>query len=227
MLSYLRQYEGSPSFYALKGGNDKLPQAFAKELKDDIFFNFPVRKVEQLSGECILHAGNLTFHAQKVIFAIPLHAMKKIEVLPPLSEAKQDAINNTSYTACARISIIAPSSIFAQQPRGGVFLWTDSLGWFREQTAFQENPEGKTVFNISVVGNRARKFFAMPAEEWQKMVDEAMSRSSNWDSNRSKIPHPLLARRGIFLFQSGKMEAACCFTSTGKTAPFCRRTHKR
>ncbi len=205
VLLFSRQYESSTSFYAIKGGNDKLSQAFAERLKDNLHFNSPVRKVEQLKEGCILYTGNLTIHAQKVIFTIPLHRMKKIEILPPLSETKQEAINNTPYTSCTRISIIAPPSILANQPRGGVFLWSDTLGWFRDQTVFQENPQGKTVFNISVVGDQARKLFAMPAEEWQKMIDEAMSRLvSNWDPSKAQYHIHSWQKGGYSYFKVGK-----------------------
>ncbi len=205
VLTFLRQYKGSTAFHAIKGGNDKIAEAFAKQLKDNLYFNSPVKKVEHLQEECILHAGDLTLHAQKVIFTVPLHAMRKIEILPPLSEIKQEAINNTPYTSCARISIIAPAGILANEPRGGVFLWSDALGWFREQTAFQENPERKTVFNISVVGDQARKLCGMPTEEWQEMINAALFRlSSNWDPSKAEYHLHTWQDGGYSYFKAGK-----------------------
>ena len=116
-----------------------------------------------------------------MIFAIPLSEMKKIEISPSLSLEKQEAIQNTPYTFCARISIIAPPAIFGIPPRAGVFLFSDCLGWFREQTLFQIDPHKKTVLNISVVGHQAEKL-SSSVQEWKKSIDEALSKLyPNWD----------------------------------------------
>lgn len=187
ILTFLRQYDDSNAFYALKGGNDQLPQAFAEELKENILFNYRVQKIEELKEKCILQGETFTIEAQRVIFAIPLPAMEKIEITPTLSESKQEALYNIPYTSCARISIIAPPAILDPLPRAGVFLFSDSLGWFREQTAFQIDPHQKTVLNVSVVGDQARKLSALPVEEWRKSIDDVLSQlSPNWNPEQAE-----------------------------------------
>lgn len=177
-LSYLKQYDTSTFFYAMRGGNDQLPQALAKSLSEDILYNCRVQKVEQLKERCLITTNTASIECKKVIFAVPLHALQKIEIHPPLSEEKRSAIKDTPYTSCTRISMIAPPKILSEQPRGGVFLLTDDAGWFRDQTAFQEDPEKKTVFNVSLVGDRARKF--RPLE-----VNRTMSKiAPTWDPSK-------------------------------------------
>lgn len=185
-LAFLKQYEGSTSFYAIKGGNDQLPQALAKQLKKNILFNYRVQKIEQLKGKCILTGKTFTIEAKRIILAIPLSEIKKIEMSPSLSREKQLAIQRVPYTVCARLSIIAPSAIFGVPPRAGVFLFSDRLGWFREQTLFQRDPYKKTVLNVSVVGHQAKKA-SSSVQKWKRAIDEALSKLyPNWDPKRAE-----------------------------------------
>ncbi|MBS4168979.1 NAD(P)/FAD-dependent oxidoreductase [Parachlamydia sp. AcF125] len=205
VLTFLKQYDDSTSFYAIKGGNDQLPQAFANQLKENIIFNHRVQKIEQLKEKCILKGETFTIEAKRVIFAIPLSEMKKIEINPSLSLEKQSAIQNIAYTLCARISIIAPSAIFGVPPRAGVFLFSDSLGWFREQTLFQIDPYKKTVLNISVVGHQAEKL-SLSESGWKKSVDEALSKLyPNWDPEKAEY-HTHVWKEGYSYFSATMSE---------------------
>lgn len=182
VLAFVRQYEHSKSFYAIKGGNDQLPEALAKQIRKSILFNHCVQKIEQLKDKCILKGETFTIEAKRVIFTIPLSAMRAIEISPSLSLEKQQAIQNVCYTACARISVVAPPTILNVPPRGGVFLYTDRLGWFRDQTLFQVDPNLKTILNVSVVGFQAEKL-SSSVEEWKNDVNTALSKLyPKWDS---------------------------------------------
>lgn len=189
-LAFLKQYDHSTNFYAIKGGNDQLPQAFAKRLNENILFNHRVQKIEQLKDECILKGETFTIKAKRVIIAIPLPEMLKIKITPSFSLEKQEAIQNIPYTLCARMSIIAPPAIFGVPPRAGVFLFSDNLGWFREQTLFQTDPHKKTVLNISVVGDQAEKL-STSLEEWKKSINDTLSKLyPNWDPKLAEYyPH--------------------------------------
>jgi monoamine oxidase len=205
VLAFLKQYDHSTSFYAIKGGNDQLPQAFAKQLKENILFNHRVQKIEQLKEKCILKGETFTIEAKRVIFAIPLSEMKKIEISPSLSLEKQEAIQNIPYTLCARVSIIAPPAIFGVPPRAGVFLFSDCLGWFREQTLFQIDPHKKTVLNISVVGHQAEKL-SSSVEEWKKSIDDALSKLyPNWDPKQAEY-YTHVWREGYSYFSTNMNE---------------------
>jgi monoamine oxidase len=204
-LTFLKQYDDSTSFYAIQGGNDQLPQAFATQLKENIFFNHRVQKIEQLKEKCILKGETFTIEAKRVIFAIPLSEMNKIEISPSLSLEKQLAIQNIPYTLCARISIIAPSAIFDVPPRAGVFLFSDCLGWFREQTLFQIDPHKKTVLNISVVGHQAEKL-SLSKPEWKKSIDEALSKLyPKWDPEKAEY-HTHVWKEGYSYFSANMNE---------------------
>lgn len=203
-LAYLKQYDHSTAFYAIKGGNDKLPQAFAKELKGNILLNARLQKIEQLREKCLLKGDSFEIEAKRVIICIPLSEMTKIEFSPSLLLRKQEAIKKISYTFCARMSIIAPLAIFGTSPRGGVFLFSDHLGWFREQTAFQNDPQ-KTVFNVSVVGDQAEKLSSC-SEDWKKSIDDALTKLfPNWDPQAAEY-HVHVWKEGYSCFSSNMDE---------------------
>lgn len=203
-LAYLKQYDHSTAFYAMEGGNDKLPQAFAKELKGNILLNYRVQKIEQLREKCLLKGDDFEIEAKRVIISIPASGIKKIEISPSFSIRKQKAIQSIPYTVCAQVSIIAPPAIFGTSPRGGVFLFSDRLGWFREQTAFQIDPLKKTVLNVSVVGDQAEKLSAS-SEEWKKSINEALSKLfPNWDPQAAEY-HVNVWKEGYSYF-STKMD---------------------
>lgn len=181
MLVYLKQYDDSTQYNAFEGGNDQLPNALAQNLKSEIIYNSQVKKVEKLTHSCLIHWKGQTVEAKNVIFAVPIPALQTIEISPPLSLKKREAMQSVSYTSCTRMSIVAPPGVFGK-PRGGGFITSDE-GWFREQTAFQKNPQKSTVLNISIVGKKARE---ISHQQWQNKINQILKKeSSSWDPSRA------------------------------------------
>lgn len=205
-LSFWHQYDDCSEFYAIKGGNDQLPLAIADQLmNENIMLNCRVQKIEQLAGKCLIYTPKAVIEAKKAIMAVPLHAMGKIIVEPPLSLSKQEAMQSIRYTACGRISIIAPSAILGEAPRGGIFLISDRFGWFREQSAFQIDPQKNVVLNASVVAEQARELSALSKEQWQKLVDEVLLRLyQKWDSQQAEYYTHFWPEGGYSSFPPGK-----------------------
>ncbi len=173
---FMAQYTGATTFNTIQGGNDLLPQAFAKGLTSQICLNSPIAKIEQLSSFYRLTSTTQTVFAQKVILALPLAGLQQIEFDPPLPNDKQQAILKVPYTSCSRISVVAPPNLFGQI-RGGVFAITDHpAGWFREQTLFQANPQQNTVFDISFVGEEARYMDALSDDDRQEEMLEGLNK---------------------------------------------------
>ncbi len=182
-LSFMKQYDNSTSFYALQGGNDQLPQAFAKPMKKDIFFDCRVNKVEQLHDTCLVTGSTCTIETKRVIFAIPLSELSKIDISPALSIQKQQAIAEVFYTPCARLSIVGLPNILSNIPQAGVFLFSDQLGWVRDQSAFQYNVGKKTVINASVTADKAYSL-ASCNQQWKKDLNDLLYRTyDHWSAD--------------------------------------------
>lgn len=161
-LQYFRQYLESRQFYAVKGGNDQIPQAIARELDKKVCCQFQITRIERCATGWLMQGAQAVF-AEQIIFAIPVPAMKQIVIHPPLSERKQQALAQVRFTPCSRISVTAPPGILGEA-RGGVFA--SSNGWFRDQTAFQRSPH--TVFNQSFVGKEAQRINQMEQQELRR-----------------------------------------------------------
>jgi monoamine oxidase len=93
--------------YRIRGGSDLLPRAFAARLADKIQYGAPVVRIDH-NAEGVrvtfLQAGtHETVTADHLVCAIPFPTMKRIEVLPQFSPAKQEAIAQLPYTSVTRI----------------------------------------------------------------------------------------------------------------------------
>ena len=174
-LTFLKQYDSSTCSYSLLGGNDQLPRALAHELHNNILFSHHVNKVKQSKDLYVVKGSNFTIQTKSVIFAIPLPALQSIKISPALSLEKQKAINSIFYTQCASLSIISSQSL-SDSPRGGVFLCHDQLGWFRDQSALQRDPNQKTVITVNITGDKAAQLFGSMEEEikWKKLINDIL-----------------------------------------------------
>lgn len=159
-MQYLAQYNGTKHIYAIKGGNDALPKALAKDLDHAIYYNTTIKKVTQVGKSVLLiGANNQMALARKVIFALPVAGLEQIELTPGLSPVMKEALSKVHYTSCSRVTLMAPPHYFKTEdtsPRGGVFATTDKLScWIRDQTLFQNDPTQQTIINLSYVGQTA------------------------------------------------------------------------
>ena len=90
----------------IKGGNDKLPKAFAAKLSDVIRYGYVVEHIERReTGVCIAcrHSGMLDhLAAEASICTIPYSVLRHIAVTPEWSPDKRRVIDNTYYGPCVR-----------------------------------------------------------------------------------------------------------------------------
>jgi monoamine oxidase len=208
-LDFMKQYDTSTAFYALRGGNDQFSLALADKLKEELLLEHRVKIVQQLKTHCLIKGTNFSLTAKKVLFAIPLPALNAIEIEPCLSLAKRQLMQHIIYTKCARLSIVAPAEVLGSTPRGGVFLFSDRFGWFREQSLFQANPNQNCVISVSVVGERAEQ-----AEKnmlaWEHAIHAALANlSPRWDSKQATCWSDLW-QEGYASFAPGIYEQSAC-----------------
>ena len=103
-LYVLRQYamlRASAQRYKIGGGMDRLPGAMAASLGGIIRYNAPVVRVERQSTRFRVSyregAAVRNVVAARVVFAVPAGTMRQIEMKPPLSRLKEQAIERLSY----------------------------------------------------------------------------------------------------------------------------------
>ena len=105
--------------YAVKGGNDLLPKAFAAQLSDKIRYGAPVVKIQhdqQGVRVVFLHAGTPeTMEASHLVCAIPFSVLRHVEISPGFSAEKRRAIEQLPYTSVSRVYLQSRKRFWVDQ----------------------------------------------------------------------------------------------------------------
>ena len=102
-------WEGFPvnrkDFVKIRGGTDKLPQAFADTLTDLIHLATPVESIEQNADGIIVGVSDGTeYSADRALCPVPLPVLNRIQFSPQLSDAKTEASSGGyDYAASTRV----------------------------------------------------------------------------------------------------------------------------
>jgi monoamine oxidase len=106
ILRETKFYETAYQTFALAGGSDTLPHAFADSLGAAINYNCPVVKISRAGGMVdvtLLRGGEPeTVSVDSVICAVPLSVMNRIEFSPALPDDLQRAQSAIGYTSVTR-----------------------------------------------------------------------------------------------------------------------------
>ena len=102
-------WEGFPlnrkDFVKIRGGTDKLPQAFVDTLTDQIHLATPVESIEQNADGIIVGVSDGTeYSADRALCTVPLPVLNRIQFSPQLSDAKVEASSGGyDYAASTRV----------------------------------------------------------------------------------------------------------------------------
>ncbi len=118
--SAILKLRGVPEFpteiYRLKGGNQMLPNAFAKKLGRRVWLNKPITSIQNgKDGVTIKYRDNeetKEVEADYFVNCIPLPAFKNIPVEPAMSAEKRYVIENVSYDSYQRFVFQASSKFW-------------------------------------------------------------------------------------------------------------------
>jgi len=126
-------------WFRIEGGNDQLPQAFARMLADKIIYNAPVVGIEQ-DGNGVrvrfsTNGAKQTITADRALCAIPATILAGIEVSPPFSTAKQQTLEKLTYESASRVFLQCRGRFWEQQNLNGfgvtdqpAEIWASSFG---------------------------------------------------------------------------------------------------
>jgi monoamine oxidase len=120
--------ESSGAYYKIRGGNDRLPRAFALRLADKIQYGCPVVRIER--GPAALRVmwnergGSQSLLADRVVVAVPFTLLRQIEIVPPFSPEKARAIQELSYGSSTKVFLQTRTRFWAGEGLSG-FGYTD------------------------------------------------------------------------------------------------------
>lgn len=105
-LSDIGLFTMGGGYFVLKGGNDVLPKAMARNLKKSIRYGVEVTAIENTNEGVTVtgrEAGSTRFFkADRVICTLPATVMRKIRVQPAMARDQQLAINTLPYLDITR-----------------------------------------------------------------------------------------------------------------------------
>lgn len=128
---------GSP--FAGKGGNQRIPEGMAKQLKNEVRLNSRVVGIrsEQDQAQVMLDDGSL-ISAKRVIATTPFSALRLIDVDAPLAPTQAQAIRSLGYTNVTQLHYV-PKRKFWEDDGMSPSMWTD--GPTARFMALRNNPE--------------------------------------------------------------------------------------
>lgn len=120
-------------FYEIEGGNDKLPNAFLPQLKDDLYFGYQLTKIVQDSNQVTIHSRHtesqrpLTITGDLVIVTIPFSLLPFVEIEPrnSFSHNKWKAIRQLHYVASTKIGLQFKRRFWEAEGVSGGRMMTD------------------------------------------------------------------------------------------------------
>lgn len=135
-------------FFAIEGGNDRLPYAFLPELKDNLNFRYEVTKIIQHDNQVTIHSKHtqsqnpLTVTGDLAIVTIPLQLLQFIDIEPrnSFSHNKWKAIRELHYAASTKIGLQFTHRFWEKEGIYGGKLTTDlpiRFSYYPSQTSNQ------------------------------------------------------------------------------------------
>jgi monoamine oxidase len=100
---------GVTHWHNIRGGNDRLPHAFAERLGTRVAYECAVKRIEQ-DGNGVrvrfLSRGRLdTLEGDRVVCAVAFPVLRHIEIAPAWSPSKRKVIEDLAYAMAARICV--------------------------------------------------------------------------------------------------------------------------
>lgn len=97
----------SQKWFKIRGGNDRLPKAFAAKLADKIIYSAPVVKIEhdgRGARAVFLQSGShQTIAGDRLICTLPFSVLRRVEVSPGFPSKLEKVIREMQYGPIARI----------------------------------------------------------------------------------------------------------------------------
>ncbi|MBT2686855.1 flavin monoamine oxidase family protein [Bacillus sp. ISL-47] len=120
-------------FYEIEGGNDKLPNAFLPQLKNDLYFGYQMTKIIQNDHQVTIQSRHtlsqrpLTITGDLAIITIPFSLLSFVEVEPrhSFSHNKRKAIRELHYVASTKIGLQFKQRFWEQEGIRGGKMMTD------------------------------------------------------------------------------------------------------
>lgn len=159
-----------PGAFAVKGGNELLPRAMARQLKGDVLLGREVIGIESgADAVTVTCADGASFRARRAVSTLPFSTLRNVRIDPPLQGAQARAVMTLPYQplALAFLTVKAP---FWKQDRLVPSMWTDGRLGVVSAQRFGADPDEVTGLLVWARGNLAHYWDGLGKDAALRMV---------------------------------------------------------
>src|SRR5262245_49596912 len=153
--------------FHIRGGNDLLPRAFAERLKEKILYGSPVIRIEHDKNAVRVvvqrRAEHRTLGADFLIIAIPFSVLRRMDLSPHFSPAKQRVIEQLPFYSVARVYLQSRRKFWVEQGLTGNVFGDLAIGSVMDISSGQPGPRG--ILHNYADGPLARRICAMKEQD--------------------------------------------------------------
>lgn len=158
------QIAAGPESFAAKGGNIKLPEAMAAQLKGDVILGKPVAAIEQNAGGVIVSCRDGSrFQAAKLVCSLPLAALRNVDIRPGLPALQAKAVEEVSYQPIS-IAFLTAKAPFWEEDGFAPGMWSDSFSSTVIPQRYGATDEEVTGLMVQARGDLALEWDRLGAE---------------------------------------------------------------
>ncbi len=165
-LSWLRYIILSHSrnrMYKIDGGNDRLPEALAREAGDSIQYQTSVLRLANtqngVKATYQQHGRQGEMEFDFVISAIPFSVLRTMELSIDCSEGKRRAIDTLQHVSCVKIYLQTAKRFWLEENADGFGLTDLPVSEIWDASAMQKGEKG--ILQSYITGDLAREFESM------------------------------------------------------------------
>lgn len=164
----MAQAQSGAEIFAVKGGNQKFPQAVADRLIGDVVLNQEVVLIESdTSGATVMCRDGSVHQASLVLCSLPFAALRNVAIRPALTGAQAMAVKTLPYQPIS-LAFLTASEPFWLEDGLPPSMWTDSALGSVSAQHFGETVE--EVTGLSIYGR------GQLAEYWDDLGQDAALR---------------------------------------------------
>ena len=159
--------------YAAEGGNQRIPEAMAARLKNDVHMGRKVVGISSDDGGAQVHCADGTiYRGKRVVCSVPFSVLRTINMEPALTGVQARAVQTLGAQLLTQTHIVAKKPFWEDDGVSEGMFCDNILGSVMGQH-FGDKPEDVTSITCWHRGWKARKVDQLPEESAKRMIVQA------------------------------------------------------
>jgi len=150
--------------YRIRGGNDRLPGAFADRLRDSLVLKAPAEAIQERQSRVRVTAGREEVDADFCVIAVPLPALRQVKLDAELPRVVREAISRLQYGDATKTALQYEQRFWAEEGYSGDALtdvpvqatWDATAGQSGEPGVLMAYSAGREGARFGAADPRAR-----------------------------------------------------------------------